>query len=696
MTVIVLYGTFSPPLPLVSNASMDFALICRFQASRPRPFQPMGGVRAAKLNSNGASGERSWWRLSSVLRERAETSRKQLPRLNSASNKFIFKVKMEDKENAPGATIILGENMASPKGLKSPNVLKQINMASNSKSAFDTTAASDFAENKIKSASLSQAFLLKRNAKETQLKTTTPNPGACLSEKRVLGSYRGKVVSSKINSFRNVPRNVESRNSLAAPPKSVMKTGATDNSKCAKDTQITNTVSTSKAGAITSVQTRPPVRVSLSQPKPILNPENKPARSSSAHKGGAQINFAKNWKPVLKSVPASANNYVHATKKPVPKTVTGNLAGPASQARRSVAISESFDKRKTLPATSSHVRRSQLAEWRVQKGIKKPSAPISADTQPKTETAEQIVQEPTKSFWATIAEEDEQGLITDKANKTLAECLLLIEMGSPETVHQTLETLILTIPNAKKLAKYWVCQMRLEQFRSIEKVLCIYENAILAGAQPTEELRRVLAEVMKVKTDLKKCDEQVREQITQNDEAKEENLDKHKSENISKGEPASENLESHIEDSSQKTTDACLKAEQETNEEGSKPLLRNNDQDESHTDEIEESKSDDKIGSYLIKYNLTTTPLLESTKKKLQFEAKDSAVKDLKFLTPVRRSRRINEKSSKFPDVLKEHGACVSSLEQLGECGDAGTGFIYRPNRALKSVSINLEEHDKE
>ncbi|XP_008113860.1 cytoskeleton-associated protein 2 [Anolis carolinensis] len=597
---------------------------------------------------------------------------------------------MEDKENAPGICI-LGENTASPKGLRSPNALKQIDTAS-SNSVFD------FAENKIKGVSLSQAFLHKRNTKDTQLKTTTPNPGACLSEKRVPGSYRGKIVSSKINSFRNVPRNVGSRNSLAAPPKSVVRTGSTGNSKCTKDTQITSTVGASKAEAVTSVQTRPPVKVSVSQPKAILNPENQSARSTSAHKGGAQINFVRNWKPVLKSIPASANSSVHATKKPpVPKTVTGNLAGPASQARRTVSTSKSFVRRETLPATSSQMRRTQLAEWRMLKGIKKPSASISADTQPETETAEQMVKEPTKSFWAAIAEEDEQGLITDKANKTLAECLSLIEMGSPGTVHHTLETLILTIPDAKKLAKYWVCQMRLEQFHSTEKVLCIYENAVLAGAQPTEELRHVLVEVMKSTANLRKSDEElVREQITQNDEAKEGNLDKNTSENISKDDPANENEESSSEEDSQKATDACLKSEQEKNEQSSKPLLQEKDQSESHTDEILESKSDDKVGSYLIKYNLSTTPFLESAKKKLQCESNDSAIKDLKFLTPVRRSRRIHQKLSKLPDGLKEQSPCVSSLEQLEQWGDASTGFIYRPNSALKKVSINLQEQYKE
>ncbi|ETE70811.1 Cytoskeleton-associated protein 2, partial [Ophiophagus hannah] len=89
--------------------------------------------------------------------------------------------------------------------------------------------------------------------------------------------------------------------------------------------------------------------------------------------------------------------------------------------------------------------------------------------------------------------------------------------------------------------------------------------------------------------------------------------------------------------------------------------------------------------SYLIKYNLSTTSHLESTKKRLQCD--DSTIKNLKFLTPVRRSCRIHEKANKLPSMLKDHSPCVSSLEQLGELGDEGTGFIYRPNNALQTVN---------
>ncbi|XP_078210899.1 cytoskeleton-associated protein 2-like [Callithrix jacchus] len=87
--------------------------------------------------------------------------------------------------------------------------------------------------------------------------------------------------------------------------------------------------------------------------------------------------------------------------------------------------------------------------------------------------------------------------------------------------------------------------------------------------------------------------------------------------------------------------------------------------------------------SCLIKYNVSTMPYLQSMKKKVQLDETNSAFKELKFLTPVRRSQRLQEKTSKLPDMLKDHYPCVSSLEQLTELGRQTEAFVCRPNAAL-------------
>lgn len=45
-----------------------------------------------------------------------------------------------------------------------------------------------------------------------------------------------------------------------------------------------------------------------------------------------------------------------------------------------------------------------------------------------------------------------------------------------------LEDLIMSLPGVKKLAKYWICCMRLEPMGHLGKLIAVYEEAILAGA----------------------------------------------------------------------------------------------------------------------------------------------------------------------------------------------------------------------
>lgn len=60
-----------------------------------------------------------------------------------------------------------------------------------------------------------------------------------------------------------------------------------------------------------------------------------------------------------------------------------------------------------------------------------------------------------------------------------------------------------------------------------------------------------------------------------------------------------------------------------------------------------------------------------------------SNINDLKFLTPVRRSSRIHNKSSQLPKMLVDHDPCVSSLAELVKLDDNPNAYIYRKNTAL-------------
>uniref|UniRef100_A0A8C6WQJ6 Si:ch211-266i6.3 n=1 Tax=Neogobius melanostomus TaxID=47308 RepID=A0A8C6WQJ6_9GOBI len=119
--------------------------------------------------------------------------------------------------------------------------------------------------------------------------------------------------------------------------------------------------------------------------------------------------------------------------------------------------------------------------------------------------------------------------------------------------------------------------------------------------------------------------------------------------------------------------------------------------DQEVQDESEESDDDCYVDENIppteeasvVKYSVKTTPFLQSVKKTIDDEVCSSMskrknnIKDLKFLTPVRRSSRIHRQSSRLPTMLVDHDPCVSSLAELVMLDDDSNAYIYRKNPAL-------------
>ncbi|XP_074020301.1 cytoskeleton-associated protein 2-like [Numenius arquata] len=59
---------------------------------------------------------------------------------------------------------------------------------------------------------------------------------------------------------------------------------------------------------------------------------------------------------------------------------------------------------------------------------------------------------------------------------------------------------------------------------------------------------------------------------------------------------------------------------------------------------------------------------------------------ELKFLTPVRRSLRIEQVGSRYPEMLKDHDPVVSSLSEILDAEEE-TQFFFRKNKALPEVT---------
>lgn len=98
-------------------------------------------------------------------------------------------------------------------------------------------------------------------------------------------------------------------------------------------------------------------------------------------------------------------------------------------------------------------RKAWMTEWRTGKGkgLKRPPNLIANQSEPEGQN-----KNPVESFWTTMAEEDEQGLFTEKVNKTISQCLNLINKKEwpKEEILDTVNDLIHNIPDAKKLVNY--------------------------------------------------------------------------------------------------------------------------------------------------------------------------------------------------------------------------------------------------
>ncbi|XP_017912183.1 PREDICTED: cytoskeleton-associated protein 2 [Capra hircus] len=604
-----------------------------------------------------------------------------------------IKTKMADKENV-SRPIGIKNNLTVEKNcipLKPSNELTNSTIATDPPNSEDNNQTLPLLPVKDdpqgQHRTLSQTFHLKNNSKKNTVITEKPKHDANVPKKPVLGAYRGQIVQSKINSFRK-PLQVKDESSATTKklPATVSKATKPQpgdvSSVTVKSDRASHMTSATKFASTTSQirhLVRPPIRSQNNKAQDAMKPgSSRMSANVTVRKGPRE----KELNTVLSSIKTSSSQDIKGDKTLSKSMAAGMAARPTSSSntklieksksaeqRRHTTVKAAVDSRWTQPRETAEERKARLSEWKAGKGriLKRP--PSSAVTRPEPETQNE---QPVGSFWTTMAEEDEQRLFTEKVNKTFSECLNLINEGCPkEEVLVTLNDLIKNIPDAKKLVKYWICLAHIESLTSpIENIIAIYEKAILAGAQPIEEMRHTIVDIL-----TKKSQEKLKfgENIEETCAAKEEIQEAHTDIGVDL-EP--EKLEMENKHPRNVVFQDCEKEE--------------DDKVKDPTSDVKTPSTNTRAGC-LIKYNVSTTPYLQSVKKKMQFDETNSAYKELKFLTPVRRSRRLQEKTSKLPDMLKDHYPCVSSLEQLTELGRETDAFVCRPNTALCRM---FSEHD--
>ncbi|EGV95009.1 cytoskeleton-associated protein 2 isoform X1 [Cricetulus griseus] len=565
-----------------------------------------------------------------------------------------LKTEMADKENI--------RNMIEKNGipLKADEATSSEihNLKDNTQAVQLLSTRDDF---KGQTVTAEKACHLKDN-KKMQATAEKPKQDDNIPKKRVLGYYHGQVVQSKINSFRKVP-NIKGESPSATkklPPtvsKATKAKSAPVNAVSIRASSVTATTKfvNTKSVSTTSKNTlvRPPIR-SLHN-----NTIRKAPLGKELQRSELAVTFV-NTRPSQDTKRDKAPSR-SKTSESVSRTHLSNtrlIEKSENMDRRRYTMAGATVPRSVQPKETTEERKAPMTERRTGKGkgLKRPPNLIANQSETKGQK-----ENPVGSFWTTMAEEDEQRLFTEKVNKTISECLNLInKKGCPkEEILDTLNDLIHNIPDAKKLVKYWICLVRIEPVTSpIENIISIYEKAILAGAQPIEEMRHIIIDILTMKS---------QEKVNLGENIEEGHATKGHTQEV-KTEETSVNIEpgnSGEEHEDQRNVKVCENNQDKETKEPARDFI------------TPDSKTE---AGCLIRYNVSSTPCLQSMKKKMQ-HGNNSTVKELKFLTPVRRSRRIQEKTLQLPDMLKDHDPCVSSLGQLSELGE--DAFVCRPNTAL-------------
>ncbi|NXS15546.1 CKP2L protein, partial [Mystacornis crossleyi] len=264
--------------------------------------------------------------------------------------------------------------------------------------------------------------------------------------------------------------------------------------------------------------------------------------------------------------------------------------------------------------------RKQLEEWLASKGKKYKRPPMAL-------LQKQAVKPSCRKVKAKEKRENPEQRYQAEINNVLTQCLKFIEEGVPA---EELSAVLSHVPRAEKFAKFWICQAKLLARRGPFDVLQLYREAVSAGAEPVEELRETALNILK---------------------------------------DAGQKLEGNLSVVGLAGAWAGEKAEEPISWEPMTPCP-------GERQPIASTPG-------LMGRPLTSLP----PSVKLQVTSASRAREfpegpELKFLTPVRRSLRIERAGSLYPEMLKDHDPVVSSLREILDAEEE-TCFFFRKNMAL-------------
>ncbi|XP_049990232.1 cytoskeleton-associated protein 2-like [Alexandromys fortis] len=314
------------------------------------------------------------------------------------------------------------------------------------------------------------------------------------------------------------------------------------------------------------------------------------------------------------------------------KTAPKTQAGMSAASRRGAPSASHI--RPRVKETQGEDRRKQLEEWQKSKGKTYKRPPM------KFKAKRKVIEEMNISFWKSMereAEEEEEKKaqleLSSKINNTLTECLRLIEEG---VFPNEIFTILSSIPEAEKFSKFWVCKAKLLASKGPFDATGLYEEAIKHGAAPTQELRNVLSSLQ----------------------------------------DSSRSTEAVTSDSLAAGTNVTSVDEPAKKEECGQSCLSLTEGEQVTTAPPITAAEWDNPG---IKLQIAAVPKICGMPE----------MQDMKLITPVRRSARIERAVARYPEMLQDHDLVVASLNELLEV-DKTEYFVFRENEALP-VTLGFE-----
>ncbi|XP_036451719.1 cytoskeleton-associated protein 2 isoform X2 [Colossoma macropomum] len=544
---------------------------------------------------------------------------------------------------------------------------------------------------------LSQAFRTEQSVRHRKLVVEAQKPPPTAPPKPIPGTYKGRVVKSKIDCFRKPPSGEEKTAEATAVAKFTKPS-------VPKPKPDVGTLSKIRSKSVTTLpgSSRPP------RPQPNL-----PSRTKSV--SDVQLNVAE--KPIQRSIsqrqippkaPASARPTVPrpATIPPRPAPVTTARPAsskitsfirkkePAVQSVKPKPAAAAVEQKAQRPATgttsqyrirmeTAEERKAKLAEWLASKGKTLKRPPMTEKAAPpasKPAPPPKATQEPSKvAQLEPQAEPEENQPGCEETSNDQPQCDLVpqskpVFSSSPSHIMNTtldlLDSSVMDLPVDPEI--------RLE---SLVLNLCDKLDAMEIPSS--------------CESDTKTGDDDDEVEILVNVKVEEETVKEYE---ILEEEELEVKLES-VDDVAVDGQEVKVECEEKVQERKDVKLFKD-EVTEEEEEEDDDDSDDEKMDSTpaevteasVVKYSVRTTPFLQSVKKRIEAEGetagsasrRKSAIKDLKFLTPVRRSSRIQRKSSRLPDMLTDHDPCVSSLAELVQLDDADSNaYIYRKNPAL-------------